>query len=108
MDDQVRMKHSSARNPAIELFRCVMMLGVVAIHVFGGMGARWWWLSYALLFCVDGFVFISGYYGIHFRVGKLFRLYCVIFYCSFISVAVQYLGGRTLTGGGGWGLLGGV
>ena len=70
------------RNPAIELYRIALMLGIVALHTLqcAELGfsplARW------VEFCVDGFVFISGWYGIKFGWTKLLRLYGLALWCS--------------------------
>lgn len=73
-----------ARNPSIELYRACLMLGIVTLHTcqcaklgFSPL-ARW------VEFCVDGFVFISGWYGIRFRWTKIARLYGLAFYCSML------------------------
>lgn len=68
------------RNMAIELMRCVMMFEIVFLHIMtqngwfeqGGLFARH--LLNVLLTGVEGFVFISGYYGIRFSVAKVARL----------------------------------
>ncbi len=40
-----------------------------------------------LFWCVPGFVFISGWYGIRFSFGKMARLYGISFYCAALFVA---------------------
>ena len=66
----------------IELFRCICMLGIVCIHVFSGaskVSHHAWALSCP---CLLGFMMISGWFGIHFRLTKLLRLFAVVFFIS--------------------------
>lgn len=72
------------RDVGVELHRCLMMLGIVALHTCqcAGRGCspfcRW------IEFCVDGFVFISGWYGIKFDWRKVARVYALaLLYSAF-------------------------
>lgn len=62
------------RDIGIELYRCLLALGIVFIHVIGQYSSSYYWLSSSLMWCVDGFVFISGYFGIRFSAKKFIRL----------------------------------
>ena len=72
------------RNPAIELYRCVLMLGICVLHAAITPGVSRAWLINLLCFCVDGFVFITGYYGCKFKLSKVMRLLGVDAICAFI------------------------
>lgn len=78
------------RNPSIELYRCMLMFGIVLLHCAGNGAARAPWLGNLLKFCVTGFVFISGYFGIKFTWRKLLYLYGVAIYCAFLGAITQY------------------
>lgn len=84
-------KQAVQRDPAIELYRMLLMLGIVTLHTLqcAGLGfsplARW------VEFCVDGFVFISGWYGIRFEWKKVVRLYGLALWCSAIYAAVRWV-----------------
>ena len=77
------------RNPSIELLRCVLMFGICLVHSAGKSGTDYQWLSYSLLWCVDCFVFISGYYGVRFSFAKVLRLYGLGLFCSLIGAALS-------------------
>lgn len=73
------------RNPGIELYRCLLMLGICILHVIGYYDASWQWLSYSFMWCVTGFVFITGFFGCTFDVRKLLKLYGVALWCFPVS-----------------------
>lgn len=82
--------HSQVRNIGVEFGRVLMMFGICIIHVMNVNRpmATFDSLSYLhglVTACVDGFVFISGYYGIRFSVRKLAGLYLTAVYCVVIS-----------------------
>lgn len=64
------------RDGRIELFRCTMMFGVCLLHALdqGGYADAHRGLDNLMTPCVDGFLFISGYYGIRLRLKSIFRL----------------------------------
>jgi len=74
------MKMPSRRNMSIELMRIAMMFGIVLLHVItqahhfteGGVFTRKF--INLLSPCVEGFVFISGYFGIRLSFDKPLRL----------------------------------
>ena len=70
------MSRKTTRDSSIDFYRTIMMLGVCFIHSFGINGTMYSKaVSSALYFCVCGFIFISGYYGIRFRPSKIIELY---------------------------------
>ena len=70
------------RNPAIELFRVLLMFGICLLHVQTAAGGGR--LTSVLVSCVPGFVMISGWFGIHFSWRKIFMLYGVAVYASLV------------------------
>ena len=74
------------RDYNIEILRILAMLGVRLCHtLFAGVGHRMFgvseWLGGLAGASVDVFVFISGWYGIRFKVGKLVALYATAVFC---------------------------
>ena len=63
------------RNASIELYRILLMYGIVTLHVPYVLGPAFCWENIGLAWCVDGFVFITGWFGIRFSVRKLALLY---------------------------------
>ena len=90
------MPEEKKRNVGIELFRIVMMLGIVMTHtceqsVFSNV-----YLHRLAKTSVVGFAMISGYFGIRFAPSKVIRLYALaIGYCFL----VPFLGGVFPWGG---------
>ena len=80
------------RNPAIELLRVLMMFGVCLEHAI-------WQCGYVpkyhvtTNFCVCGFVFISGYFGIRFTWNKVLRLVGLGVFGALVAVATSVLCG---------------
>lgn len=82
------------RDIGIELYRCLLMVGIVALHTFQCAGYGFSSFCRWIEFCVDGFVFISGWYGVQFgwkKVAKLFSL--ALFYSAIYSLLTPYSGG---------------
>ena len=84
-------KISKERNVGIDLFRCVCIYGICIYHAFftgefaNGYESRLW------TWCVPGFAFISGYYGVKLRLSKLLHLWLTTAICFLLPIA---LGGR--------------
>lgn len=80
---------ATERNMSVELYRALMMLGICMIHGFGvGMPRTvpaMRVIQSLLLFCVCGFVFLSGYYGIRFKLIKIIRLYGLGLFGAIVS-----------------------
>ncbi len=64
------------------------MFGICFLHCITQGGHVRPWLSNIFLSCVDGFVFISGYYGIRFRPSKVLTLYGIAFLCGLIYLTL--------------------
>lgn len=79
------------RDTSIELYRVVLMFGIVMLHCAGKGDVRSTYLANLLKFCVPGFVFISGYFGIKFTWGKLLRLYSLAAVCALIGSIVRWM-----------------
>lgn len=84
------------RNLSTELYRCLMMLGICLLHgaTIGShldIGYRPYWGN-VFLSCVTAFVFISGYYGIRFRLSRFLQLWGIgLFYALFLSIGSRWL-----------------
>lgn len=72
------------RNLGVEVYRCLLMLGIVVIHASGQAAFRQIWGTEFFDWCVCGFVFISGYFGIKFRPSKVLSLIGIGIWCSFV------------------------
>lgn len=81
------------RNPSVELYRCCMAFGVVMLHVLGLYGGGRIALSSSFVWCVVGFVFITGYFGSSFRWRKVLKLNGIVIYCLIVSYLVNRLCG---------------
>ncbi len=81
------------RNSAIELYRILLMLGIVILHVaYVSKGAGpFHWLNTGMAWCVDGFVFITGYFGCRFSLQKIVRLYGTAIWCGLVIVLLWFL-----------------
>ena len=76
---------SGVRNHSIDFFRCVLMLGIIAQHVVGQGAYIRHGVDFLTNWCVCGFVFVSGYYGIKFRPSKFISLICLGAFCAVVS-----------------------
>ena len=73
--------HRVRRNPSIELFRVFLMFGIVLLHV-GRFGENATCFPSNICFmCVPGFMIVSGYFGIKFKLSKVVRLYATAAAC---------------------------
>jgi len=91
------------RDPAIELYRCLMMFGIVFLHSACRTIGSFTWENAIGKWCVDGFVYISGYCGIRrFSCGKVLRLYFIaVFVILFMNICenVVFHGSVVLSAG---------
>lgn len=62
------------------------MFGICLLHSITHGGHNIAWIANMLSWCVPGFMFISGWYGIKFSIGKVFRLYGISLYCAAVFV----------------------
>ena len=82
-----------SRNSAIELYRVVLMVGIILLHITGfrEFWGHWKHLAFLLLPCVDGFVLITGYFGTKFSLRKLCYLYATALWCVSLVVLLYHL-----------------
>lgn len=85
-----------ARNTVIDIYRCLLMLGICMLHAVAQAGHNVPWVANLLSWCVTGFAFISGWFGIKFSVGKLIKLYGISAYCAAVYVGLDEI----IQGGG--------
>lgn len=78
----------SGRDDGVESLRVILMFGICFLHAVSMCGHPDRWIEPPLLACVDAFVFISGYYGIKFKISKLVRLYTLGLLCCVITVTM--------------------
>lgn len=76
------------RESVIEMYRAVLMLGIVMCHTVGLM-----WGGRVANLCgsaVIGFVFISGWFGIKFKWSKVLQLILIAAYSMLVSMLVAH------------------
>lgn len=84
-------KKLKLRDANVETFRCILMFIIVLYHcfvhgVFKGDRAYWTVIfSPFLMWHVDGFVAISGWFGIRWSIGKFLHLFWMILFYSMLS-----------------------
>ena len=88
------------RNASIECYRVLLMLGICLLHsITQGPYNKDWFIfgvagpSKLLATCVNGFVFISGWYGIRTNFRKIARLYLVGLYCGLVFAPIAVWSG---------------
>lgn len=82
------------RDTSVELYRVSLMFGICFLHCITQSGLnRHLWLGFILRSCVDGFVFITGFYGLKFKLSKLLGLFAIAIYCGLFAFAVEVLSG---------------
>ena len=81
------------RNYGIELYRCLLMWGICLLHSISQGIYKLSWAENGLLFCVDGFIFITGYYGASFKWSKIIKLYGTALYTGTLVVGWGFLQG---------------
>lgn len=81
---------NNRRNPSIELYRAFLVFGIVLLHMAMAIFGPFHWMHLGLMWCVDGFVFITGYFGCNFSFRRLIRLYGTIAACTLIVVSVYW------------------
>lgn len=89
------------RNASLDVYRCILMYGICLLHSVTQAGHNVPWVANMLEWCVTGFVFMSGWYGVRFSFGKLFKLYWTSIYCAvaYVSFDVMFSGGGDLSEG---------
>ena len=85
------------RDRAIDICRVCLMFGICLLHAISQAGHNIAWAANMLMWCVPGFMFISGWFGIKFSIGKALKLYGISLYCAVLYVAFD----SAILGGGG-------
>ena len=83
------------RNQSIDAYRCLLMFGICALHAVTQGGHNAPWMANCLTWCVTGFAFLSGWFGIRFKYWKVVKLYAVSFYCAAIVFAFNFAFGMS-------------
>ena len=85
-------KRAKGRIPGIEFYRTLLMFGICMLHSVsqGGNGVGSKIATSILLACVCGFVFISGYFGIRFKLSKLVKLYGLGLFAAVVNTCFFY------------------
>lgn len=73
------------RNASIDFFRCLLMFGIVVQHVVGQSAYIRHGADFLTNWCVCGFVFVSGYFGIKFKPSKFLSLIALGAFCAIVS-----------------------
>ena len=88
------------RNSAIDAFRCLLIFGICFLHSITQGGHNISWAANVLQWCVPGFMFISGWFGIKFSVAKVLKLYGISLYCATVFVIFDVVANPSYEGGG--------
>lgn len=76
------------RNDSIEVFRVLLMFGICFLHAVSQGDFYCHTLVKILCPAVCGFVFISGWFGVRFSMGKILRLYAMGAYAALVASLV--------------------
>ena len=77
------------RNKALDFYRCLLMFGICLLHSIAQAGHNTAWAANMLQWCVPGFMFLSGWFGIRFSIAKIVKLYGICLYCAAMFVIVD-------------------
>lgn len=89
------------REEGVEVLRCILMFGICLIHATAYSTDRCWWLGNIANCSVAAFVFISGWYGIKCRLGKIINMVCMALWCAVVAVALNgFVPDEVCMGGG--------
>lgn len=109
----LRNDQRMTRNGNVEVFRCLLMFLIVAYHCFiygscGDSNALWTY-CFTVLICwhTDGFLAISGWYGIKFKWSRFWGLIGQFAFYGCLSCVYCWIVGKNLQGviysfTGGW------
>lgn len=75
------------RDNAIDVYRVCLMFGICLLHSIAQAGHNTAWAANMLSWCVPGFMFISGWFGIRFSLAKVIKLFGISLYCAVVFVA---------------------
>ena len=80
------------RDGAVELYRILLMFGIVFLHSCGNTGEpSSVYLDRMLRACVPGFIFITGWFGLKFSARKIVALYGVAAYSACVASILGWL-----------------
>ena len=79
------------RNRALDVYRCLLMFGICLLHSISQAGYNVPWANNMLSWCVPGFMFISGWFGIKFSLIKVIKLFGISLYCAVAFVVFDAL-----------------
>lgn len=82
MENKKNVRDDKKRNASIEGMRVMLTVGVCLLHVISQGGYNIPWMANLVGWCVAGFVFISGWFGIKFSLHKMLQLYGIGIYCT--------------------------
>ena len=94
--NMVDKRERSMRNQAIDVYRCMLMYGICLLHSITQAGHNVAWAANMLSWCVPGFMFISGWFGMRFSFMKVAKLYGISLYCATVFVIFD----AVVSGGG--------
>lgn len=72
------------RDSSAELYRIALTFGICFLHSITNGGYNTPWFSNIFLSCVNGFAFITGYYGVPFKPSKVIRLFATSIFIGLI------------------------
>lgn len=78
------------RDTSVELYRVSLMFGICLLHSITFSDHVRPWMANVLLSCVNGFVLISGWYGMRFAPSKILRLYGVALFAAVVAVGAGW------------------
>lgn len=84
-------KNTIKRDASIEVYRVFLMFLICLLHSVSQGIASNPYLESGLLWAVCGFVFISGWFGIHFSPSKFLRLFFMGMVCGGIAILLAYI-----------------
>ena len=88
LDMAMEGEEMSSRNSSLELFRCMMMFGVVVEHTAGQCAYIEPMVVRLSNWCVCGFIFLSGWFGAKFSWWKSIKLIALGMWCAMVSLMI--------------------
>lgn len=87
------------RNQSIDFLRILCMFGIVWLHAgnfgyytYDGVEPNRWIIHFKLMLavCVDIFAFISGWYGVKFKLKKFINIILLSFFCGTVAFLISH------------------
>ena len=78
------------RNTGLDLLRCLLMCGIVVEHIVTKAGYVCYGAHHLVNWCVCGFVFMSGCYGLRFKLSKVLSLAVLGIWCAFVANVLAF------------------